>query len=241
MLKDYDKLWVVGDSFSTPNICVDPADSFWGLTATYLNIPTIKNYSRPVNSLDSILQILVGEQNSYNWETDLFLIGIPPLERITVFDDYKDTAYKVKEFDTKTWESTTYQIQSHHGLISLQNYGTDKQLILHSDRSWLETQVLRNIFLLTQWLDSKQANYLILNLSKVFDINNHWGPSEFVLPYVINHPRCIVFKNTYNDINLNINPPADFDQYGWNGHHGPAGNKYFFEKSIKPKLEELSC
>ena len=38
-----------------------------------------------------------------------------------------------------------------------------------------------------------------------------------------------------------LNKPADFDQYGWMGHHGAAGNKYFFETLVKPKLEELFC
>jgi len=237
LLKNYRKLWVFGDSYTTPEISVKPADSFWGLTASHCNIPTISNCSRPVNSFDSVCQLLIGEQNNYNWNEDLFLIGIPPLERITVFDDYKDTSYHGHNIDTTTWESQEFQIQSHHGLVGLQNYGTDKQLIIHSDRSWLETQTLRTIFLLTTWLDSKNANYMIVNLSKSLDPDNIWGPSNFVLPYVINHTRCILFKATYHGINLDINPPADFDKSGWYGHHGPAGNKYFFEKSLLPTMQ----
>ena len=237
MLKDYDKLWVIGDSFTTPNVCVDPSESFWGLTATHCNILTILNCSRPVNSFDSVCQILISEQNSYNWENDLFLIGIPPLERITVFDNHKNTPYYASKIDTTTWKVESFQIQTHHGLVGLQNYGTDKQLIIYSDRAWAETQLLRNIFLLTTWLDSKNANYILVNLSKSLDENNVWGPSNFVLPYAINHPRCILFKDTYNEINLNINPPADFNLFGWNGHHGPAGNKYFFEQSLLPTMQ----
>jgi hypothetical protein len=122
--------------------------------------------------------------------------------------------------------------------VTLQNYGADKQLIIHNDRSWVETQVLRTIFLLTTWLDSKNANYMILNLSKDLDRDNSWGPSEFVLPYAIQHPRCILFENTYHGINLNINKPADYNDFGWNGHHGPAGNAYFFEKSLLPHMQQ---
>jgi hypothetical protein len=238
LLKNYNKLWVFGDSNATPGVCVDPADSFWGLTALALDIPTIKNCSRPANSFDSVCHMLVSLQSEYDWKRDLFLIGVPALERITVFDNYKDTEYEGHELDIAEWQVKKFKIASHHGLLALQNYGADKQLIIHTDRSWLETQVLRTIFLITTWLDSKNANYMIINLSKDLDNNNVWGPSEFVLPYALNHPRCILFEDTYHGINLDINPPADFDQYGWNGHHGPVGNKYFFENSLLPKIKQ---
>jgi hypothetical protein len=78
---------------------------------------------------------------------------------------------------------------------------------------------------------------MILNLSKDLDSNNVWGPSDFVLPYALNHSRCILFKDTYYGINININKPADFDQYGWNGHHDAVGNQYFFEKSLLPTMQ----
>jgi hypothetical protein len=118
----------------------------------------------------------------------------------------------------------------------MQNYGSDKEFIIHSNRSWLETQVLRTIFLLTTWLDSKNANYLIVNLSTPMNKDNLWGPSEFVLPFCQNHSRCILFKDTYYSVNVNLNKPADFKQYGWRGHHGLAGNAQFFEISVKGKL-----
>jgi hypothetical protein len=240
LLKNYSNLWVFGDSYTTPDYCVDPCNSFWGLTAEYCKIPTIKNCSRLGNSFDSVSQLLVEMQNEYDWKKDLFLIGIPPLERITVFDNYKDTVYHGHEIDTKYWSNNPFQIKSHHGLVALQNYGEDKQLILHSDRAWLETQTLRTIFLLTSWLDSKQANYLIINLSKSLDQSNIWGPSEFVLPFVKNHERCLVFEDTYRDINVNVHKPVDYDTYGWNGHHGSDGNLYFFKKSLLPWLQRCN-
>ena len=240
MSKVYDKLWVFGDSYTTPDICVDPRDSFWGLTASYCNIPKILNCSRPVNSFDSVCHLLVSEQTQYNWDRDLLLIGIPPLARITVFDDFKDTPYYGHEIKTSSWESDKFQIHSHHGLVGLQNYGTDKQMIIHDDRGWLETQVLRTIFFLTSWLDSNNANYMIINLSKEFDWNNIWGPSNFVLPYALQHSRCILFDKTYCNVNLNKNPPPDFDQYGWDGHPGPVGNRCFFEQSLLPQMQKCN-
>lgn len=236
MQKDCNKLWVFGDSYTTPGLCVDPRDSFWGLAATHMNITEIVNCSRPVNSFDSVCQLLVGLQNSIDWQRDFVIVGIPPLERITVFDNHKDTVYNAHKIDTHSWQSQTIDVSCHRGLMSLQNYGTDRQLVIHSDRSWLETQTLRTIFFLTTWLDNVKANYVIVNLSKDLDKNNIWGPSEFVLTYCMNHSRCIVFDKTYHGINIGVNRPADSDTP--EGHHGPAGNRYFFEKSLWPKLIE---
>ena len=236
MLKEYNKLWVFGDSYTTPRVCVNPQDSFWGLTAQHLKMSSIKNCSKPVNSFDSVCHLLISMQDQFDWNTDVFLIGIPPLERITVFDNFKDTAYLGHEIDTNTWTSNRFKIPYHHGLIAMQNYGSNKELIIHSNRSWVETQALRTIFLLTTWLDSKNANYLIVHLSKPMDKDNVWGPSAVVVPCCQNHSRCILFDNTYQSVNVNLNKPADFKQYGWNGHHGPAGNAHFFETSIKDKF-----
>ena len=238
MLKKYRKLWVFGDSYTTPNMCVSPAESFWGLAAIHAGVDAIVNCSRPVNSFDSICQLLVGLQKEIDWNCDLIFIGIPPLERITVFDNYQDTEYLGYKFSTKTWQQEQFDISCHRGLVSLQNYGTDKELIIHHDRSWLETQILRTVFFLTTWLDSIKANYLVINLSKDLDKNNVWGPSEFVLQYCIDHPKCILFERTYHGINIGVNKPADSDTP--EGHHGPAGNQYFFEKSLLPHMQRCN-
>lgn len=225
-----------GDSYTTPGYYVDIQDSFWGLAASALYIPNIVNCSRQANSWTSVQQLLVGMQDQIRWSDDLIFVCVPPLERITVFDNYKDTAYNGHRISTATWTDETFPIACHHGLVSLQNYGSDRQLILHSDRSWAETDVMRQIFLISKWLDSVQANYMILNLSKDFDRGNRWGPSEFLLDYCLNLENSILFERTYHGINIGVNRPADTDQS--EGHHGPAGNRYFFENSLLPKLKE---
>jgi hypothetical protein len=236
LLKDYDKLWVFGDSHSTPGVCVIPNESFWGLTASALSVDTVINCSRPKISFDSVCQMLIGEQQRYNFDQDFFIIGLPPLERITIFDDYKDTPLVSSIFDTKTWQAEISNVASHHGLINLQYKELDRLSVLISDRSWIETQVLRQVFLITQWLDSCKANYIIVNLSKNLDKTNHWGPTQYILDYCLNHSRCQLFDNSLYDVNFDINKPKDYDTHGWFGHHGPNGNKHFFETSIKDKL-----
>ena len=240
MLKDYNKLWVFGDSYTTPDYFVSPSESFWGLTAATIGAKSIINCSWPGNSFDSVLHMLVSMQDEYDWTNDFLIIGIPPLERLTFFDNHQDTRYNKHIFDATSWELKINQIDCHRGLLNTK-LDKVKDLIIFEDRSWTETQVLRNLFLITTWLDNKNCNYLVVNLSKPLDTDNKWDPTHFLLPYCVDHKKLIGFDNTYYSVNLDINKPADFDRHGWLGHHGPAGNQYFFEKSIKPKLEELFC
>jgi len=233
--RNYRQLHVLGDSYSTPGFCVDIKDSFWGLAAQYLEINSVANYSWPGNNLTSIFHILISLQSTFDWEKDYFLIGVPPLERLTVFDDYKDTRYNFKVFNTNGWSEISQELHCHTGLKNIPTWQADK-LIMYADRSWTETQALDQLFLLTSWLESKQANYLIVNLSKPFDKNNEWGPTEFLLPWAMNHTRLQLFENTYYSVNENVNCPADFDTHGWFGHHGFAGNQLFFDTTIKNKL-----
>lgn len=231
---------MIGDSYSETHNSVDIHDSFYALAATQLNCGTIENLSRRANSWDSIKQLLVGVRDRVDWQNDVIFIGIPPLERVTIFDDYQDTAYPVQNISVGTWQVNQYNETSHNGLITDSLPNTDKFFVIHSDRSWTETQTLRDIFLITQWLDRVGANYLVLNLSKGFMKDNYWGPSLAVLDYVKGHERCVVFEgSSYCDVNLDINIPVDFDQWGWYGHHGAAGNQRFFEVSIEPKLNTL--
>lgn len=226
---------MLGDSYSTPDYQVAPAHSFWGLTASNLEVETVLNYSWPGSNLDSIVHILISEQNKIDWAQDFLLIGIPPLERLTVFDNFKDTKYNFNQFDTATWTAKPVPLLCHTGLENIPGWKAEK-MVVYSDRSWTETQTLSKLFLLATWLDSVGASYLVANLSKPLDENNIWGPTEFLLPWAKSRNNMILFNDTYYSVNEHVHKPADFDQHGWWGHHGPAGNKNFFETSIKNRL-----
>ena len=226
---------MLGDSYSTPGYCVSPVDSFWGLAASHLEVETVLNYSWPGNNLDSIVHILISEQNKIDWAQDFLLIGIPPLERLTVFDDFKDTKYNVNQLDTTTWTMEPVPLTCHTGLKNIPGWEAEK-MVVYSDRSWTETQALSKLFLLASWLDSVGASYLVANLAKPLDENNAWGPTEFLLPWAKSRSDMILFNDTYYSVNEHVHKPADFYRFKWQGHHGPAGNKHFFEKSIKNRL-----
>lgn len=239
MSKSYNKLWVFGDSYTTPEYYVRSVDSFWGLTAQAANISEVKNCSWLGSSFDSVCHMLISMQDQYDWDNDLFIVTMPPLERHTVFDNYKDTRYYGFDVDANSWKSTKFSIECHTGLEVIHGHEA-QNMVIYYDRSWLETQVLSKLFLLTTWLDSKNANYVVVNLGKNLDENNSWGPSSFVLPWALQQERCILFKDSYYHINLDINKPADYAKHGWHGHHGAAGNRYFFEKSLLPTLKRNS-
>jgi len=232
--KKFRNLWVFGDSFSTPNICVDPADSFWFLTAKALCIDTIYNYSWPGNSFDSVTHNLVSESGQYDWKNDFFIVGIPPLARLTIVSNDSTRCYHRRVFDSSASEIDKQLILCHHGLENLQ-FINDPLAVRFEDPTWTQTQTLKTIYLLNSWLDSQKANYLIVNLSKDF-LTEHSSTGSFLLSAGLNHSRNMLCGDTYYNVNLNKNKPTDFNQYGWSGHHGPAGNHWFFEQALMPRL-----
>jgi len=236
--KKYRNLWVFGDSFSTPGECVDPSDSFWMLVGRLLGVDKIYNYSWPCNSLDSVIHLLVSESDDYDWDQDFFLIGVPPLVRLTVMSDDPEKTYHRNIFDTQGNKLDQQMILCHYGLENKHFY-QDPIAVRFEDPTWTEIQACRLIFLVNAWLDSHGAGYLVVNLSKDFQ-NDQPASGKFLLDRCLNHPNNVLTGDTYYGINLGINRPKDYDQYGWYGHHGASGNIHYFEKSLKPRLERLN-
>jgi hypothetical protein len=88
-------LYVFGDSFTTPNFCVQPQDSYWGLLSKDLAVTSTINYSHSGFSFDQIIHLLCNE--SLNFENAYFFIGVPPIERLAVTDITK--RWTKAEFD----------------------------------------------------------------------------------------------------------------------------------------------
>lgn len=240
MLKKYRNLWIFGDSYSTPGYCVSPGDSFWMAVAQHLDVECVYNYSWPGNSLDSVIHMLLSDSDQYDWEQDFLLIGIPPLVRLTVVSKNDKLSYHRRIFDLDSNEIEQQLILCHHGLENLHFYN-DPAAIRFEDPTWTEIQACRLIYLVNSWLDSHQANYLLINLSKDFQ-NDQPATGKFLLEKCLNHPRNILLGDTYYGINYGINKPTDYAEYGWHGHHGAAGNQYYFENSLLPRLKRLeSC
>ena len=240
MLKKSVKLHVFGDSYSTPNVCVSPQESFWGLTAQDLEVDKIQNYSHIGFSLDHVLHILLNE--TFDFSTDYFLIGIPPLIRYVAYNDSYNTTWNLTEFD----RDFTKNSQTINCLSNTQRFNFERQFennVNEVDRfnaEWNDVQCLEKIFLLHQYLKSQNVKFMIVNLSVPIVYQDLWPAGCNIMIRVKQLTECVVFDNTYYSVNYQDQiKPADFDQYGWVGHHGAEGNQNWYNKVIKSKIKEL--
>ena len=146
-----------GDSYTSPNICVSPKESFWGLTAQDLEVNKIQNYSHPGFSLDHVLHILLNE--TFDFSNDYFVIGIPPLIRYIGYSDSYNTTWDLSEFDSNFVQNT----QIINCLSHTQKFNFEQQFknnILGTNRfnsEWNDVQCLEKIFLLHQYLKLQNA------------------------------------------------------------------------------------
>jgi hypothetical protein len=68
-----------------------------------------------------------------------------------------------------------------------------------------------------------------------------WPAGNGIMIKIQNLSECVIFDNTYQSVNYNDSiKPADFDQYGWLGHHSVVGNLNWYTKIVKPKMIELN-
>ena len=240
LLKESVKLHVFGDSYASPGYCVDPSKSFWGLAAQTLEVDKILNYSHPGFSLDHMLHILLNE--NFDFTTDYFIIGIPPLARYVGYSDSYNSSWNLIEFDRSFVQNT----QKVNCLSNTQKFKFEQQFkndVSRVDRfnaEWHDVQCLEKIFLLHQYLKSQNAKFMIVNLSVPIVYQDLWPTGCNIMIRVKQLTECVVFDNTYYSVNYQDQiKPADFDQYKWMGHHGAEGNQNWYNKVIKSKIKEL--
>ncbi len=232
---------VFGDSYSTPDFCVDPTESFWGLAAKDLSLTKIVNYSYPGFSLDHNIHILLNE--NFNFEDDYFLIGIPPLIRYVAYKNNSDSKWTATTFNTE-FAPVHIPVNSLDNTLKFQfeqQFLNNKKELDRFCAEWLDVQSLEKIFLLHQYLTLNKAKFLILNLSVPIVCQDMWPAGKGIMTKVRNLAECVIFDNTYQSVNYNDNiKPADFDQYQWMGHHGALGNLNWYNKIVKNKMIELN-
>lgn len=231
------KLYIFGDSYSTPEFCVDVKDSWWGLMSQNLDIDGIENFSWPGNNIDSIAHIIVANSNLFNHD-DYLVIGVPPIERLTIFEN--DARLKnYIEFDNSLNEIIRKEVPCHSGLTQVTRHQLGRQEIDQWNRSWQEAQILRHLITLVAYLEKITNRILILNLSEPFQPITGWSTLNSVQKQAYSDPRILIDQKTYYSVNYKRNQPVDFETHGWFGHHGPAGNKHWFDTAILPKMQEL--
>jgi hypothetical protein len=220
---------------------VSPAESFWGLAARDLGVDKIVNYSRPKFSFDAVLHILINE--TFNFADDYFLIGIPFLPRYIAYSDKIKKNYTAEKFDKRytAEEIPIHSLDNTHPFRFDEQFDNDRLGVDRFSKEWLDVQSLEKIFLLHQYMTLNKAKFLILNLSVSIVYQDMWPAGKSIMTKVQNLSECVIFDNTYQSVNFHDQiKPADFDLYGWQGHHGAAGNLNWYNKIVKNKMIELN-
>lgn len=234
------KLYIFGDSYSTPRFCVDPSESWWGLVAKELNskITQVINYSWPGNNIDSIEHVLFNVVDTMSTD-DYLIIGIPPLQRLTMFNPEETEIRHLTKFDNNLNQIDVERLWCHEGLAQYSIHQMDKKFINLWNSSWIEAQTIRRMLTTDCYIKKYIKNVLWANLSVPFQPLTQWPVLTKLQELAINKDNFLIFDQTYYSVNLNKNSPADFDTHGWMGHQGPAGNLEWFLTSIKPKIIQL--
>lgn len=230
------RLIVYGDSYSTPGFHVEPKDSWWGLIAVALQVDSVENFSWPGNNVDSISHLIVAG-SGFSCK-DFVIVGVPPIERFTVYDpDGLPPSYHRFFGNLELIDRPC--LPEHDGLKQVTTHQLGQGYVMSWNRSWQETQVLRELFLLTRYIHEWTANYLIVNLAEPFQPKTEWPALASIQRRFLADPHSILFEDTYFSTNKNVHRPVDFDTHGWHGHQGSAGNHHWYEKVLLPRMQVL--
>jgi hypothetical protein len=204
--------------------------------AQALQVGTVENYSWPGNNIDSISHLIVAGAGFS--QKDYVVIGVPPIERFTVYDPDGQVPSKQRFFGNL--EPMDQQpLREHDGLRQVTTHQLGQGYVMAWNRSWQEAQVLRELFLLKQYIQGWTPNVLILNLAEPFQPKTEWPTLNSVQRRFLADPHSMLFDNTYYSVNKNVNRPVDFDTHGWHGHHDVVGNQHWFNTVLLPKMKEL--
>lgn len=224
------RLFVFGDSYSTPGFCVEPRDSFWGLAAQEMQATEVLNYSWPGNNLDSIAHVIVNMLNEFT-ANDRLLIGVPPLERVTYYSE-EEKEYYCEHFFNDLTISRKEPVLCHSNLHQVAVHQLGREVVEKWNRGWAEAQALRTLITLATTLKHVSVSNIIVNLAEPFMDRTDW-PVLQGLQHQAAAWDIGVFRNTYYSVNKDINKPVDFDTHGWHGHHGAAGNGAWYYGIIR--------
>jgi hypothetical protein len=230
------KLYIFGDSYSTPDFCVSPQDSWWGQLAQDMSLPVI-NYSWPGNNLESIAHIIVS-QNCIFEPNDAIVIGVPPIDRFTVFDTKADIKHATV-YDAGLTHRQSQAVLCHDSLCQLVVHEQHPTVVDRWNRSWAEAQAMTILIALAALLKNTVDRFLILNLSEPFQPQSEWHVIKSLQNQIYADSRFMLDKNTYYSCNYQQHRPVDFDSHGWFGHHGAAGNTHWYQHCIHPALKNL--
>ena len=225
-------LYVDGDSYTTPWYYVEAQDSYWSLFGDHVNASSVVNYAYIGKSNEGIMRNATRFAIENKNTEVFFLLGFTHLERRDFF---------ASEFRTGNAPDKKNPNPKERGVRSKKHSGIDspKENIITYSREFEEAQFLSNLLNLYGFFKYANCKFMFHFCSKPLEHNPLPLVNDFYLE-VSNHKEIVnLFDNTYGTYNQKLNiRPADYSQYGWDGHHGPEGNKAYSEFLIK-KYKEI--
>jgi len=226
-------LHVFGDSYSTPDYCVEKAHSWWGRLAQDMDTP-VTNWSWPTNSVECIVHTLFCNQQRIN-QQDKIIIALPPIGRTVAYDEKTSTLEHAQIFNNDLDLQEHIPVDSHSGMINVSITDIGKYHLMGWNMSYNQAVTIRNMLLLCEYFTQDIA---VVNASAPFLNDTQWTPLKAVLDKIQNRNNFNL-QDTYYSVNKGKHKPVDFDQWEWQGHHGEAGNNEWYTQVIKPMTQNL--
>lgn len=228
----YDILYVIGDSYTTPNVCVNVEDSYWNKFAKHINADVTVNHSHPGKNNSNMLRNAIRFVLENKGKNIFVLIGLTTLYRV---DYYNDSI--VNHYNDKNGNTSELYI---HNYDKKQSSEFDKWFVSTWCYDFLLVNLLKDILTSAAFFQLNKVNYLIHNCSIIIHQELH-NPLVKSFTQEVNKDLRVLnlYKDSFHNLNLEQGiKPADYDRYGWNGHHGPEGNEIYFQY-LKQKFEEI--
>jgi hypothetical protein len=211
-------LYVDGDSYSQPGVCVDPPLSYWSLFGKHINADKIVNYAYSGKSMSGMVRCAVRFAIDNKDHDVFFLLGFSHLARF-------DVGFQL---DVKNNPNPA------ESGISSKSFADDHSRTLGHVSSLLEADLYANIVMLDTLLNTMKFKHIFHNMIEI-----HKAPDVPMLTSLkkeVNARTSVVnfFGNTYFDHGKKHNiKPVDFDKFGWVGHHGPEVNGIYADYLIQ--------
>jgi len=216
-------LFNTGDSHTCYNVddghasngvwCPKVEDHYWYKIAMEdYNCTDFVNESRPGRSNDMMIKLVIQHCLENPTLPTLYIINITTIFRFDLTSPHSYTLHNILTPDA----------------ISVINFET------------IECTLYAKLIGLMEFLKARNKPFLIINNGKNFSDEPLPMRDSFVQYFKQDSRILNWFDNAriYFQENVTKIKPVDFNQYGWNGHDGPEGHRYYYEM-LKLRLPKL--
>lgn len=221
-------LYVDGDSYSTPNFCVDADHSYWKLFANRIGALSVTNHAYTGKSNEGMFRNATRFCLENTKDKVFVLIGLSHLERFDLVD-----------YSVQSTIVNKNPVPAEHGVLS-ESFKDDASRSSQFNREFEECVFLSKLINFYGFLKTrKNVSFMIHFCSKPL-VQSNIPMLESLYHEVTNYPEVVnLFKDTYQTVNQDQGiKPVDFKSYGWAGHHGVEGNQVYVNYLVK-KYQEL--